>query len=123
VCIVDHGYPLAFPVNFQVTHRESAVRIVVRASSSSAIGTYEGPASFEIDQIDLENVSAWSVIARGALRKPAIDDELPDTYPLVTEGRYQWKVLDVTAISGRRFSGAVPVQSGCFSVDWQPSEN
>jgi hypothetical protein len=122
LCIIDHGYPLAFPVNYRVTRKEGgAVSIVVRVSPSAAIGKYEGPASFEVDQIDLDNVRAWSVMVRGAFRNSRIDDQLPDTNPLVTEGRYQWKVLDVTAVSGRRFAGTA--DNGCFSVDWQPSRN
>jgi len=121
LCIVDHEYPLAFPVNYRLTNSDDAVSIVVRVSPRAAIGTYEGPASFEVDRIDLDRASAWSVIVRGRLRNSRGDDQLPDTFPMVTEGRYQWKVLDATAISGRRFSGRV--DGGSFNVDWQPSEN
>jgi len=121
LCIVEHGYPLAFPVNYRLVHTDGADSIVVRASPRAAIGTYEGPASFEVDQIDVDRASAWSVIVRGTLRYSRSDDQLPDTDPLVTEGRYRWKVLEVSAVSGRRFSGTL--QSGSFSVDWQPSEN
>jgi hypothetical protein len=121
LCIVERGYPLAFPVNYRVVNADGAVNIVVRALPRAAIGTYEGPASFEVDHIDLDRVSAWSLILRGQLRHATSDDHLPDTQPLVTEGRYRWRVLAVTAISGRRFAGTG--DDAGFSVDWQPSEN
>src|SRR3954451_8301771 len=54
LCIVEHGYPLAFPVNYRLVHTDGADSIVVRASPRAAIGTYEGPASFEVDQIDVD---------------------------------------------------------------------
>jgi len=121
LCIIDHSYPLAFPVNYRVSCDDDHVSIIIRVSPRAAIGTYEGPASFEIDRIDLDQVSAWSVILRGRLRNSRGDDRLPDTFPMITEGRYQWKVLEAAAISGRRFSGRP--DTGCFSVEWQPSEN
>jgi len=121
LCIIDHGYPLAFPVNYRLACSDEAVNIVVRVSPRATIGSYVGAASFEIDQIDVDRVSAWSVIVRGQLRSSRGDDHLPETFPMITEGRYQWKVLEAAAISGRRFSGRV--ETGCFSVDWQPSQN
>ena len=121
LCIVDHGYPLAFPVNYRLTRADDVVNIVMRVSPRAAIGAYHGPASFEVDRIDLDRGNAWSVIVRGQLRNSTDTDRLPETFPMVPEGRYQWKVLEVAAISGRRFSGTV--DTGCFSVDWQPSEN
>ena len=122
LCIVDHDYPLAFPVNYKVACSDSQeVSIVVRVSPRAAIGVYEGPASFEVDRVELDGAGAWSVIVRGRLRNSRGDDRLPETFPMVTEGRYQWKVLEAAAVSGRRFSSRV--DSGGFSVDWQPSDN
>ena len=117
LCVIDGGYPLAFPVNYRVARSAIAERIVFRTSSSGAMARAAGPASLEVDEIDHDRRNAWSVIVRGDLRRIVGDHELPDPHPLVVEGRYQWMVLDVSAISGRRFTSAAAADS--FSVDWQ----
>ena len=119
LCIIEYGYPLAFPVNYRVMETAGSLRIVVRTTPRAAIARYEGPASFEVDHTDADRLNAWSVIVRGQLKRNVGLEELPDTYPLLVEGRFQWIVLDVTAISGRRFSSA-RVDTG-FYADWEPA--
>ncbi|MGD9998227.1 MAG: pyridoxamine 5'-phosphate oxidase family protein [Ilumatobacteraceae bacterium] len=120
LCVIDHGYPLAFPVNYRVVHDGGRHRIVFRTNPRSALARYEGPSSIEVDHIDPDGsagASAWSVIVRGSLRRVAGPHEFPDTFPLV-EGKFQWIVLEVSAISGRRFT-AQPAPD-LFVVEWQP---
>jgi nitroimidazol reductase NimA-like FMN-containing flavoprotein (pyridoxamine 5'-phosphate oxidase superfamily) len=117
LCVIDHGYPLAFPVNYRVLHDDVGDRIVFRTSPTASMSRYEGLSSLEVDSISTDRQRAWSVIARGRLRRSHGEADLPDTHPLVAAGRYQWLVLDVSSISGRRFLGT-PV-SDRFSVDWQ----
>lgn len=117
LCVIEFGYPLAFPINYRIVREGEHTQVVFRADRHAAVARYEGPASFEVDQIDKERQTAWSVMVRGTLRRVVGQHELPDTLPLVTEGRDQWVVLDVTAISGRRFIGTPAADS--FSVDWQ----
>jgi hypothetical protein len=119
LCVLDLGYPLAFPINYRMVQGGEAYRFVFRAVTHSAVGRYVGPASLEVDQIDSSRRNAWSVIARGELRDATGHTDLPDTYPLLTEGRNRWKVLDVISISGRRFTSTTPADG--FSVDWQPA--
>jgi len=119
LCVIEHGYPLAFPVNYRLAGSSDSLSIVIRTSPDAAIGQYEGSASFEVDRIDIDNAQAWSVIVRGRLRNSRTEDHLLETYPMVSEGRYQWKVLEVRALSGRKFSGKV--DNGRFSVEWEPS--
>ena len=116
LCIIDHGYPLAFPLNYRLLH--DPTRIVFRTNPSSAMGTYEGPASLEVDHIDLLAPSAWSIIVRGTLRRVVEHDELADTHPLVATGRFRWIVFDVARISGRRFTA--DARDDAFTVEWQP---
>ena len=118
LCIIDHGYPLAFPVNYLMLRDAGGTRFVFRTHPTSGLGQYSGPASLEVDQIDKVRPSAWSVIARGTLRHAVADDELHDTHPLVTSGRFHWVVLDVSSMSGRRFT-AETADDG-FIVEWQP---
>jgi hypothetical protein len=120
LCVIDHGYPLAFPVNYRIVREDGRSRIVFRTNPRSALARYEGPASVEVDRIDPGGgvgLSAWSVIVRGTLRRVAGAHEFPDTVPLV-EGKFQWIVLDTTAISGRRFTARSADDQ--FVVEWQP---
>jgi hypothetical protein len=120
LCVIDHGYPLAFPVNYRLVREGGHSRVVIRTNPRSALARCEGPASLEVDHIDPDGASgpsAWSVIVRGTLRRVAGAHELPDTFPLV-EGKFQWVVLDASAVSGRRFT-ARPT-ADLFVVEWQP---
>ena len=117
LCIIDHGYPLAFPVNYRLVRHRGGDRLVFRTSSDAAMARYAGPASFEVDQISADRRRAWSVIVRGDLRRAHGEADLPDPEPLVSERRHQWLVLDVAAWSGRRFTGVD--RDDRFTVDWQ----
>ncbi|MET0911546.1 MAG: pyridoxamine 5'-phosphate oxidase family protein [Ilumatobacteraceae bacterium] len=117
LCIIDHGYPLAFPVNYRVVHDAAGERIVFRTSPDASLARYEGPSSLEVDSISPDRREAWSVMVHGGLRRPHGEADLPDTHPLIGERRDQWLVLDVAAISGRRFHGTPAADQ--FSVDWQ----
>ena len=120
LCIVESGYPLAFPINYRLQQIGDDYRVVFRTVDHSAIGRYQGPASLEVDHIDESRLNAWSVMVRGELHTRVGEEHLPDTSPLLTEGRQHWKVLDVQSISGRRFDSDSFVDD--FSVDWQPLE-
>ncbi len=120
LCIIDHGYPLAFPVNYRLVHDPDGDLIVVRTSSDSSLARYEGPSSMEVDWISPDCRHAWSVIAHGHLRRAHGAPDLPDPQPLIDERRHQWLVLDVASISGRRFRSAPAADH--FSVDWQTIE-
>ena len=116
LCVIDHGTPLALPVNFRLTD-EAAPRIVIRTSPSGLLAAYQGPASFEADEVDEEGHHAWSVIARGELRHAYGDPTLPDPQPWLGDGRLLWLVLEVTALSARRFA-AVGHADDDFAVEW-----
>jgi hypothetical protein len=117
LCIVDHGYPVAFPVNYRMHGVDDAITAVVRTAPGTVMGQYEGPASLEVDHIDLVAGTAWSVIVRGALRRVVGTHTLPDPQPILTQGRDRWVELVPTAITGRRFT--VRVSDDGFPVEWQ----
>jgi len=117
LCVVDRGFPLAFPVNYKVIRDREECRVIFRTVPHSAVGRYQGPASLEVDQIDSTRLHAWSVIVRGHLCDIVDPADRADTSPLVTEGRNRWKVLQVSSISGRRFTSRTAREG--FSVDWQ----
>jgi hypothetical protein len=116
LCIVDHGTPIALPVNFKVAGQDSDVSIVIRTTGTGLLATYEGPASIEVDHVDERRQRAWSVLARGVLHHAYGDPRLPDPAPWVAGTRQLWLVLDVRAVTARRFTGASP--AGDFPVEW-----
>lgn len=116
MCVIDHGFPLALPVNYHVLATDGGCQVVVRTGPSTIIGRYEGPASLEVDAIDEDTGEAWSVIVRGALRHVTGAHGLPDPGPWL-DGRHHWMVLASTAITGRRFVGRPAVD--VFATEWQ----
>ena len=116
VCVVDHGYPIALPVNFQLIGPDHALQLVIRTGPDTLVGRYEGSASLEVDSIDEASRTAWSVIVRGSLRHVSGAHGLPDSGPWL-EGRHHWMVLSATAVTGRRFVAHQGTDG--FTVDWQ----
>lgn len=116
LCVIDHGYPLAFPINYRMAGGDPGPSIVLRTSPHTIIARHEGPVSLEVDDIDEAQRTAWSVIARGLLRRVSGPHQLPDPEPWLDDGRHTWLVLEVNAVSGRRFEGR-PGSSG-FAVEW-----
>jgi Pyridoxamine 5'-phosphate oxidase len=119
LCVIEHGYPLAVPVNYRISGTRDDSKIVIRTAPDTLLGRYEGLASLEVDEILLDKGTAWSVIVRGILQHVHGGPTLPDPKPLVAQGRHQWITLATYAISGRRF--VIQPSSDGFSVDWQPT--
>lgn len=117
LCIVDHGYPVAFPVNYSMQGSDESVTVVVRTAPGTVMGQYEGLASLEVDHIDLAAGTAWSVIVRGNLHRVVGTHLLPDPEPLLAEGRDRWVELVPAAVTGRRFT--VRVSAAGYPVEWQ----
>jgi len=117
ICIIDNGCPLAIPVNFLVAGARDNYTIVMRTAPETMLGRYEGPASLEVDHIDIAGGHAWSVFVRGTVRRVLGSHELPDPRPIVDHGRYQWMVLQPSAMSGRRF--VVKAADDGYFVEWQ----
>jgi hypothetical protein len=117
LCIIDHGYPLAIPINYQIVGSDDDIDIVVRTAPETLLGRYEGPGSLEVDDIDLDNGTAWSVIVRGAVRRVIGTHTFPDPNSRISDSREQWVTLHMSAVSGRRF--AVREGADGLSLDWQ----
>lgn len=116
ICIIDHGCPVALPISYKLIGNERESHIVIRTAPGTLIGRYEGPSSLEVDHIDVDGRKAWSVIVRGKLRQLSGAHGLPDPGPWLTDDRHTWLVLDVSATSGRRFTGRVTDDG--YSVEW-----
>jgi hypothetical protein len=117
LCFLDGDTPIAFPVSYKLHRADDASYIVVRTGRTSLMAKYEGRASFEVDDIDLRSRSAWSVVLRGSLRASHASDQLPIPDPWVVEGHHTWLLLEIAAVSGRRFVARDTTDG--FSVEWQ----
>lgn len=103
LCVIDHEYPVTFPVNYRLDRDDGNDVVVVQTAGNTTIARSAGPASLEVDEIDLETGRVWSVVVRGQLRRVHGGHHLPSTEPIIAAGRDQWLTLDVTSISGRAF--------------------
>ena len=104
---LDDGWPVAIPVNFAVADRE----IVVRVGGGTKQAAMAQPRlAFEVDHIDDDHRSGWSVLLRGTGRELP-----PDTLPVVIRQRHgdfpkpwasgvhnTWLKITPTAVTGRR---------------------
>jgi len=116
VCVLEGEYPIAVPVNYCISGQDGA-SVIFRTAPNSLLARVEGPASLEVDEIDLSGGTAWSVIARGRLRRVFGQHTLPDPLPIVSVDRRQWMQLTITAVSGRKFT--IHAAADGFSVEWQ----
>lgn len=117
LCFLDGETPIAYPVSFKVHRVDDVSYLVMRTRPESLMAKHVGPASFEVDEIDVQSRTAWSVLFRGVVRPSHETDHLPVPDPWVVGGQDVWLLLEIAAISGRRF---VARGSGDgFSVEWQ----
>jgi len=116
LCVLEGEYPIAMPINYRISDRDGTTTAIIRTAPTSVLGRVEGPASLEVDDIDLNAGTAWSVIARGRLHRVIGQHSLSDPLPIVT-GCRQWMQLSISAMSGRRFT--IQAAADGFAVEWQ----
>ena len=117
LAIIESGYPIPIPISYRLSGTPSQHRIVFRTAPSTTVARYEGRASLEVDNINEQEGSAWSVIARGRLHRLFGEGTVPDPQPWLIDGREQWLALDLVDVSGRRFVG-VPAGEGS-GIQWR----
>ncbi|NLT30395.1 MAG: pyridoxamine 5'-phosphate oxidase family protein [Propionibacterium sp.] len=89
---------LVLPVNY-VLHDD---RVVFRTIDGGALAALASgrTVAFQIDDIDTETQTGWSVLARGASGVPQTHDA-PDPQPWVDDQRDLWVALTISEVSGR----------------------
>lgn len=116
LCFLDGDMPIAYPVSFKLHRGDTSSFIVMRTAIRSLMAKYSGPASFEVDEIDVAGRKAWSVIIRGVVRHSHEPGDLPAPDPWIADGRHLWLLLEIGTVSGRRFVANSSNQG--FSVEW-----
>ena len=117
LCFLDGDTPITYPVSFKLHRTDTGTHIVIRTGPESLMAKYAGPASFEVDDIDIESRAAWSVLLRGEVHRSYETDRLPVPDPWIIGDRHAWLLFDVATLSGRRF--VAREASDGFSVEWQ----
>ena len=110
LCVLDDGFPAAFPVNYRlVPDGSGGAFIVIRTRPGGVLDTPETRVGFEVDGIDPSAETGWSVLVRGTLH--AVTAHSPewlrawDPRPWASE-RERWLYIEPVAISGRRLSSS-----------------
>lgn len=116
VCVVEHGYPIALPVNYRLIGTGDERQVVIRTGPDTLVGRYSGPAALEVDHIDMIAQEAWSVLVCGGLRHEPGAHGMPDPHPWI-DNRHHWMVLSSAAVTGRRFTGTRSDDG--FAVEWE----
>jgi nitroimidazol reductase NimA-like FMN-containing flavoprotein (pyridoxamine 5'-phosphate oxidase superfamily) len=101
-------YPLIVPVNYRLIDLPGRRWIAVRTRRGGVIERSDVYVAFEIDEIDRERRTGWSVVVRGTLHHvdpDAADFRLrfdPDSW--VAREHDVWMVIDAFQITGRELS-------------------
>lgn len=116
LCFLDGDTPIAYPVSFKLHRAAEGSFIVVRTGPASLMAKLAGPASFEVDEIDVDARTAWSVLVRGTVRRSHEPGQLPAPDPWIADGRHVWLLLEIATVSGRRFVARDTTDG--YSVEW-----
>lgn len=113
LCILDHGYPAAYPVNYRLAPRTNAsTALIIRTRPTGVLDQHKTAAGFEIDDINPITATGWCVVVKGTLLHADIAGTPLwardwDPRPWLTQ-RDLWMVLLPETVSGRRLiAGAV----------------
>ena len=97
-------HPEIFPVNYLVSGRQIVIRTEAGTMLAGAVGNHA--VAFEIDSIDRQQRSGWSVVAFGWAREPQQVEELAKLDDMgldlwVVTPKSRWLVIDVDRVTGR----------------------
>lgn len=97
------GAPVVVPVNFALRDRHIVTRVGMGRLTRAAAGQL---VAFEVDQVDLRDSTAWSVLVRGlaTLIESPTEVELAEApHPLVPEPGEMLLTVRPDIVTGRRF--------------------
>jgi Pyridoxamine 5'-phosphate oxidase len=109
LCVLEDGYPVAFPVNYRlVIDAQGSLNIIFHTRPGSTLDDVNHRVGFQIDGIDQFRQIGWSVICRGELRNVRSDAapswlESWDPHPWVGQ-RDAWLYLTVDFVTGRELT-------------------
>ncbi|MCC5951874.1 MAG: pyridoxamine 5'-phosphate oxidase family protein [Acidimicrobiia bacterium] len=97
-------YPDIFPVNYRIWRDKVVIR--TEAGTKLAGAVLNGSVAFEIDEIDPEHHSGWSVVVSGRGREPErMEEELAledlDFELWVGTPKSRWLIIEPETVTGR----------------------
>lgn len=105
LCIIEDGYPVAFPVNYRVAPGPGGEpKVVMRTEPAGLLHRPGERVSLEIDGFDPVSDTGWSVVWRGMLHDATKSDDWVlgnDPHPWIVD-QHQWQYIDLHRLSGRR---------------------
>jgi nitroimidazol reductase NimA-like FMN-containing flavoprotein (pyridoxamine 5'-phosphate oxidase superfamily) len=107
VGFVIDGAPIILPVNFRVLSDEAGLWILLRTRVGNVIDRAPRQVAFEIDGINHEDQTGWSVLVQGQLHhldhnEVEVMERRFDPNPWVHDDRSSWLAIKPTVISGRK---------------------
>jgi nitroimidazol reductase NimA-like FMN-containing flavoprotein (pyridoxamine 5'-phosphate oxidase superfamily) len=111
IAFVVDGLPVVLPVNYRVLSDESGLWVLLRTRPGNAIDGAPENVAFEIDGIDFNNHTGWSVLVRGALHhldhnEIELFSKRFDPNPWLQEERTSWLAIKPRTVTGRRLQAA-----------------
>lgn len=106
LCVLEGGYPVAFPVNYRLlADAKGAMYVIFHTRPGGTLDAVNEPVGFQIDGIDQFRQTGWSVMCRGELRNVRSVDAPSwllswDPHPWVGS-RDAWLYLTVELVTGR----------------------
>lgn len=104
--------PLVVPVNYAL----DGEHIVFRTGHGTKLRALNSRlVSFQVDQIDTQRHTGWSVLVRGRAREVSGREHAHvDVEPWVPEGKRHWVRLQIRSITGRRLE---------HHTDWESEQD
>jgi uncharacterized protein len=104
LCVIEGGYPVAYPVNYRLVYETDENPVVVmRARAGGVLDVAGSKVGFQIDGHDAIGETGWSVLARGVLRDGLVEgapDWLSHWNPRPWAGqRDQWLYMPVDSVT------------------------
>lgn len=106
IAFVANAFPVVLPVNYRFVEGAGGEwRLAIRTRPGNVIDHASMNIGFEIDQVDRDAHSGWSVLVRGTLAHldtAAGTSGLADSGPWVDEDRDSWLLIQPLFVRGRR---------------------
>ncbi len=109
IAYLEDGWPTIVPVNFSVD--DGAVIIRSLDGGKARAAERDEVVCLEIDGVDLDDRTGWSVLARGHLRVIDDPEALRDAWandpePFIASPRWRWLRLEPFTVTGRSLESA-----------------
>lgn len=110
IAVLSEGAPVIVPVNYRLVETSAPTWLAVRTTEGNVVDRAPLQVAFEVDDVDDEHKTGWSVLVRGTLHH--VDPDAADfrtrfdPEPWVADERDAWLVVAPFSITGRRLGAA-----------------